>query len=166
MTGYRCVDYQLLQPGPLLHHEIVFTMECYVTIVKNELVLRLFFCKAFHEVLLAETRKMEKTTYNTILFYVAVNIPGICIHVYRYVVAGTGKTKWKIIWGYIMLFIKHFWLSPGHVVWLLYYFAYLVIPAICWKDSSFPHWIVLVPLSPLYSWKWISSIFRRGLCLQ
>ena len=52
-------------------------MECYVTIVKNELVLRLFFCKAFHEVLLAETRKMEKTTYNTILFYVAVNIPGI-----------------------------------------------------------------------------------------
>ena len=74
MTRYRCIDYQLLQPGPLLHHGIVFTVECYVTTVKNELVL------AFHEVLLAETRKMEKTTYNTILFYVAVNVPGICIY--------------------------------------------------------------------------------------
>ena len=39
---------------------------------------------------------MEKTTYNTILFYVALNVPGICIHVYGYVVAGTGKTTCKI----------------------------------------------------------------------
>jgi len=139
MTGYRCIDYQLLQPGPLLHHGIVFTVECYVTTVKNELVL------AFHEVLLVETRKMEKTTYNTILFYVAVNVK-----------------LWKIIWGYIMLFIKHFWLSPGHMVWLLYYFAYLVIPAICWKDSSFPHWIVLVPLSPFFSWKCIHQSSAEG----
>ena len=69
MTGYRCIDYQLLQPGPLLHHGIVFTVECYVTTVKNELVL------AFHEVLLVETRKMEKTTYNT-TSVLAWRIPG------------------------------------------------------------------------------------------
>lgn len=68
-------------------------MEYYTTIKKNESELCQLYREVFHEIMLAGTSQMEKTTYNSILCN-NDNILHICIHMYMHMgILGNRKSN-------------------------------------------------------------------------
>lgn len=96
-------------------------MKYYVAIQKNELELYQMFWKVFHGVMLVETSKMEKTTYNMIPFCATVIISCyVYTCEYWYMVIWTGTAIWK---GTLRIFnaIHSIFLAGcrlRHMVWL------------------------------------------------